>query len=211
MVGSWLNLRATRHSRADTTRTHSLADQVDRFTRAKAEGDAAWPSAVLVAAELATFGSRPTPKLADCAGFGHPGNGRYLDIGTVYDGAPLKGAPSVLNGPSWRWPPLSCWCRSFGYPGLRRAAYGPGCSSTPEARPSRPRVPRGGAGTLQEGGSDASHGVGHVHAAGQRVLVTGGNKGLGLALTKELSAQGADVVVVVRKICKELQACPWGR
>ena len=40
---------------------------------------------------------------------------------------------------------------------------------------------------------------------GKRVLVTGGNKGLGLALTRELSAQGADVVVVVRKICKELQ------
>ena len=37
------------------------------------------------------------------------------------------------------------------------------------------------------------------------MLVTGGNKGLGLALTRELSAQGADVVVVVRKICKELQ------
>jgi len=40
---------------------------------------------------------------------------------------------------------------------------------------------------------------------GKRVLVTGGNKGLGLALTRELSAQGADVVVVVRSICKELQ------
>ena len=40
---------------------------------------------------------------------------------------------------------------------------------------------------------------------GKRVLVTGGSKGLGLALTRELSAQGADVVVVVRTICKELQ------
>jgi len=91
MVGSWL----ASASRATRTRTHSLADQTERFKRAKAEG-----------------------------------NARFLDISTVYDGAPLRG---------------------------------------------------------------------------KRVLVTGGNKGLGLALTRELSSQGADVVVVVRKICKELQ------
>ena len=34
---------------------------------------------------------------------------------------------------------------------------------------------------------------------GQRVLVTGGNQGLGLAMTKELAKQGAEVVVVGRR------------
>ena len=39
---------------------------------------------------------------------------------------------------------------------------------------------------------------------GKRVLVTGGNQGLGLSLVKELVAQGADVVVVGRRSCAEL-------
>merc|ERR1719247_2281237 len=42
----------------------------------------------------------------------------------------------------------------------------------------------------------------------KRVLVTGGNQGLGLAIVKELSAQGADVVVVGRKSSPELDALP---
>jgi len=41
---------------------------------------------------------------------------------------------------------------------------------------------------------------------GQRVLVTGGNRGLGLTLVKELVAQGADVVVACRKSSPELDA-----
>jgi len=39
---------------------------------------------------------------------------------------------------------------------------------------------------------------------GQRVLITGGNQGLGLAITKELVKQGAEVVVVGRRSCPEL-------
>lgn len=39
---------------------------------------------------------------------------------------------------------------------------------------------------------------------GQRVLITGGNQGLGLALTKELVKQGAEVIVVGRRSCPEL-------
>ena len=41
---------------------------------------------------------------------------------------------------------------------------------------------------------------------GQRVLITGGNQGLGLAITKELVKQGADVVVVGRRSSPELDA-----
>ena len=41
---------------------------------------------------------------------------------------------------------------------------------------------------------------------GKRVLVTGGNQGLGLAIVKELSAQGAEVVVVGRRSSPELDA-----
>ena len=81
-------------------RTHSLADQVARFERAKAEN-----------------------------------NQRFLDIGSIFDGSSLKG---------------------------------------------------------------------------QRVLLTGGNKGLGLAITTELSAQGAEVVVVGRKSDDALEALPGG-
>jgi D-arabinose 1-dehydrogenase-like Zn-dependent alcohol dehydrogenase len=39
---------------------------------------------------------------------------------------------------------------------------------------------------------------------GQRVLITGGNQGLGLAITKELVKQGAEVIVVGRRSCPEL-------
>ena len=41
---------------------------------------------------------------------------------------------------------------------------------------------------------------------GKRVLVTGGNQGLGLAIAKELSTQGAEVVVVGRRGSEELDA-----
>ena len=41
---------------------------------------------------------------------------------------------------------------------------------------------------------------------GKRVLITGGNQGLGLQLTKEMVAQGADVVVVGRRSSEELDA-----
>merc|ERR1719460_2434057 len=41
---------------------------------------------------------------------------------------------------------------------------------------------------------------------GKRVLVTGGNQGLGLAITTELVAQGADTVVVGRRSSPELDA-----
>ena len=41
---------------------------------------------------------------------------------------------------------------------------------------------------------------------GQRVLVTGGNRGLGGAITKELVKQGADVIVVGRRSSPELDA-----
>lgn len=41
---------------------------------------------------------------------------------------------------------------------------------------------------------------------GQRVLVTGGNRGLGLTLVLELVKQGADVVVVCRRTSPELDA-----
>jgi NAD(P)-dependent dehydrogenase (short-subunit alcohol dehydrogenase family) len=44
------------------------------------------------------------------------------------------------------------------------------------------------------------------HLKGQRVLITGGNRGLGLATVKQLVADGAEVVVVVRKNTAELQA-----
>ena len=40
----------------------------------------------------------------------------------------------------------------------------------------------------------------------QRVLVTGGNRGLGLLITKELKAHGAEVVVVCRGSSAELDA-----
>jgi len=79
-------------------RTFSLADQVKRFERAKAES-----------------------------------NERFLDVGTVYDGASLKG---------------------------------------------------------------------------QRVLLTGGNKGLGLAIATELSARGAELVVIGRTSSPALDALP---
>lgn len=39
------------------------------------------------------------------------------------------------------------------------------------------------------------------YLAGQRVLVTGGNQGLGLALAKELVRQGAEAIVVGRRSC----------
>jgi len=41
---------------------------------------------------------------------------------------------------------------------------------------------------------------------GKRVLVTGGNQGLGLAITAELVAQGADTIVVGRRSSPELDA-----
>jgi len=41
---------------------------------------------------------------------------------------------------------------------------------------------------------------------GKRVLITGGNQGLGLALTAEMAAQGAEVVVVGRRSSPELDA-----
>ena len=41
---------------------------------------------------------------------------------------------------------------------------------------------------------------------GKRVLITGGNQGLGLALVKELHAQGAEVIVVGRRSSPELDA-----
>jgi len=41
---------------------------------------------------------------------------------------------------------------------------------------------------------------------GKRVLITGGNQGLGLAIDKELSKQGAEVVVVGRRSSEELDA-----
>ena len=41
---------------------------------------------------------------------------------------------------------------------------------------------------------------------GKRVLITGGNQGLGLAITTELVAQGADAIVVGRRSSPELDA-----
>jgi len=41
---------------------------------------------------------------------------------------------------------------------------------------------------------------------GQRVMITGGNQGLGLAITKELVKQGAEVIVVGRRSSPELDA-----
>jgi len=41
---------------------------------------------------------------------------------------------------------------------------------------------------------------------GKRVLITGGNQGLGLSIVKELRAQGAQVVVVGRRSSEELDA-----
>lgn len=41
---------------------------------------------------------------------------------------------------------------------------------------------------------------------GKRVLITGGNQGLGLEVTKEMKAQGADVIVVGRRSSEELDA-----
>ena len=41
---------------------------------------------------------------------------------------------------------------------------------------------------------------------GKRVMVTGGNRGLGLAITKELVSQGANVIVACRKGSAELDA-----
>ena len=41
--------------------------------------------------------------------------------------------------------------------------------------------------------------------SGKRVLVTGGNRGLGLAITKELVASGANVFVVCRRSSPELE------
>jgi len=46
---------------------------------------------------------------------------------------------------------------------------------------------------------------------GKRVLVTGGNRGLGLELVKELVAQGAHAIVVVRKSSPELDAVGPGQ
>jgi len=43
---------------------------------------------------------------------------------------------------------------------------------------------------------------------GKCVLITGGNQGLGLELVKEMSTQGASVVVVGRRTCPELDALP---
>lgn len=43
---------------------------------------------------------------------------------------------------------------------------------------------------------------------GKRVLVTGGNKGLGLSIVKELVSQSAQVIVVGRKSSEELDALP---
>jgi len=45
-----------------------------------------------------------------------------------------------------------------------------------------------------------------TYLKGQRVMITGGNKGLGLAITKELVKQGAEVVVVGRRSSPELDA-----
>ena len=41
---------------------------------------------------------------------------------------------------------------------------------------------------------------------GKRVLLTGANRGLGLALAKEISAQGADAIYLVRSPSAELEA-----
>lgn len=48
------------------------------------------------------------------------------------------------------------------------------------------------------------------YLAGKRVLVTGGNRSLGLETVKELVAQGAQVVVVGRKTSEELDAIKAG-
>jgi len=44
------------------------------------------------------------------------------------------------------------------------------------------------------------------YLAGKRVLLTGGNRGLGLSIAKELVKQGAETIVVVRKSSDELAA-----
>lgn len=45
-----------------------------------------------------------------------------------------------------------------------------------------------------------------TYLKGKRVLITGGNQGLGLSIVKELSAQGAETVVVGRRSSPELDA-----
>jgi len=51
-----------------------------------------------------------------------------------------------------------------------------------------------------------AHGYDGPELKDKRVLVTGGNRGLGLALVKELVALGADVIVTVRKPDEQLAA-----
>ena len=45
-----------------------------------------------------------------------------------------------------------------------------------------------------------------AYLKGKRVLLTGANRGLGLAMAREISAQGADAVYLVRKRSAELEA-----
>jgi len=45
-----------------------------------------------------------------------------------------------------------------------------------------------------------------AYLKGKRVLVTGGNQGLGLAIVKELHSKGAEIIVVGRRTCEELDA-----
>lgn len=42
---------------------------------------------------------------------------------------------------------------------------------------------------------------------GKNVLVTGGNRGLGLALVSQLAKDGANVTVVGRSSCPDLESC----
>ena len=140
VVGSWL----ASASRATRTRTHSLADQTERFARAKAEGNARYlppflppppspsppPTCATNLFRCSSQGRRPhrsfhtlssAPQL-QIAYLPPPTHARYLDIATVCDRA-----DTYALGPPY--------CTY----GLRAAASCAPC--VPEAQGSLPRRP----------------------------------------------------------------------
>jgi len=117
-------------------------------------------------------------------------------------------APLSLNGNTLRKSTISSSVKSLGTPPALRGG-GPSLSMAEDRVYSLPdqtaRFERAKAEKNERYLNIASVFDG-AYLKGQRVMITGGNQGLGLAITKELVKHGAEVIVVGRRSSPELDA-----